>query len=135
MGLDQRDGRTPDQVLRSVLAYLQWRAGDCWRNTSYKDHRQSTDRWDYLSAWHLVQSVRFLSERPELVPALSSTPRPDPEIAKLAMQPRAVLVDELMQLDPTLTSRRMLSHLAKPKLAAMLLRRYADSQTDTRRTA
>ncbi len=78
--------------------------------------RQSPERWEYLSAVRLVESLRYFNPGPQAVLSVSS---PSPK-SKLASKPRAWLVDELMRADASLTDRRILSHLGRPKLAAMV---------------
>ena len=114
-----RSQRTPDQWLRSVIAYLAWRSGDSWLPLSFPDIRNDQERWDYLSAIRLVESIRYTNPaKPTLVPK----PTTD-RSAVLCNQPRAWLVSELLRADRTLTDSKILSHLPRPKLARMLMER------------
>jgi hypothetical protein len=55
--------------------------------------------------------------------AILHPPTPvDPRAPALSLLPRVALVDRLMALDPTLTNRKILNHLQRPKLARMLIR-------------
>lgn len=121
MGSD-RDGRTSDQWLRSVGAYLEWRAGECWRNLARPEHRNSLERWEYLAAARLVDDVRHGEpQRMALaLPVLSPLPSPSRAEIRLALEPRAALVERLMRVNPSLTDKRLLSHLSRPKLAQMI---------------
>jgi hypothetical protein len=55
----ERDHRTGDQWLRSVIAYLEFRAGDSWRNLSNQKLRNSPVRWEALDAIRLIKEVRY----------------------------------------------------------------------------
>jgi hypothetical protein len=72
----ERDGRTGDQILRSVLSYLGWRAGDGWRNINRRSQRWSSLRMDYLAAYFVVSTVRCAPER-----AWSELPPPRPVVS------------------------------------------------------
>ncbi len=131
MGHQERENRTADQWLRSVIGYLEWRAGDCWR--SQRD-RFSPERLEYIAAIRFVQDLRYSEpKQPQLaLPPLSAPcPSPSPVELKLRLKSRAWLVDELLRTDPRLTDRRLLSHLQIDKLAHMLFERTAAA----RRTA
>jgi hypothetical protein len=125
MGLADRANRTSDQLLRSVAAYCQWRAGESWRNVSISYHRKSQQRWDYLDAVRIVETIRrapdelLLPRRlgPVSVPALTSPPRPE---LRYTAWSRRELVAELLRVNPTLTDAKILSHLSTNKLARML---------------
>jgi hypothetical protein len=123
-GMDSRARRTPDQILRSVIDYLTWRAGECWRNLSFPEQRNARDRWDYLSAARLVETVRYGEPKKPVAVAdpLNQIPSPSSLEISLRQKPRAELVRELMRRRADLTDRRLLCHLPRPKLAAMLAR-------------
>lgn len=122
-----QEERTGAQVLRSVLAYLAWRAGSPWRRLSDPKQRNANERWEYLEAARLVRSVYYGAYIPgqpaKLEPALPDPryPEPSPEELELAEKPRPWLVNELLQANHALTDRRLLSRLGRPKLARMLL--------------
>jgi hypothetical protein len=118
----QRKMRTADQWIRSILAYLDWRAGDCWRNLSFREQRSSPSRWEYLNAARLVSDLRYSFPVPAAsLPPPKKPPKPHP-VSKFDSLSRAQLVDRLLQADSRLSSRKLLSGLARPKLAAMLTR-------------
>jgi hypothetical protein len=54
----EKDSRTGDQLLRSVVAYLDWRAGDSWRRLGTHAGRFSPSRLEYLEAIYLINTVR-----------------------------------------------------------------------------
>jgi hypothetical protein len=117
--------RAPDQILRSVIAYCLWRAGESWRNPSSPDNRRNEDRLSYLEAIRVINRVRYEpAHLPEPVPAAAAA-KPSPKEVALAARPRLQLAAELIAADPSLTDRRLLSHLPKHKLAAMLAARRA----------
>jgi hypothetical protein len=116
MGPARPAERTPGQLLKSAEAYCVWRAGLSWR--------PSSDRWDldrvaYLEAAGILRDVVFRETGPQLaLPSLVVPPTPL-EI-RLAARPRACLIDDLLRADPSLTDRKLLSHLPRKKLARML---------------
>ena len=55
---DNFENRSGDQILRSVQAYLEFRAGSSWRNV-VSSERWNPQRLEYLSAIRLIQSLRF----------------------------------------------------------------------------
>jgi hypothetical protein len=69
MQIRERAGRTPDQILRSVIGYCQWRAGECWRNVSTSRFRYDQERWDYTdrklpSRLSIHKLARMLAAQP-----------------------------------------------------------------------
>jgi hypothetical protein len=121
MGTGDRAWRSPDQLLRSVVAYCQWRAGESWRRLSDTSIRNSQDRWDYLTAVRLVESVRNAETRPQLILAETSpSPSPTPKEIQLRRRPRAELADRLMAADLTLNDRGLVGRLPVRKLARMV---------------
>lgn len=133
MGQQHRANRTPDQIIRSVISYLEWRAGESWLNFSDRSQRFDQDRLDYLEALRVVQTARYSEPlKPFLpLPALPTSPSPSKQEQALAGRSRAWLVDELVRADGRLTDRRLLSHLGRPKLAHML----CEARARVRRTA
>ena len=122
--VERHDSRTPDQLIRSVIAYLEWRAGESWRNLTFRADRNDQDRWDYLDAVRLVAKMRYAEpRRPQLVlpgPVTAFRSPNTKQVRELACRPRACLVDRLMRADPSLTDRKILMHLGRLKLAGML---------------
>lgn len=111
--------RSPDEILRSVAAYLEWRAGISWRA------RFDAERGDYLDALRIVSQVRYLPAGLALAAAPLHKPERVPaEVDRLCGWDRSELVAELMAVDPLLTNRKLLSHLSKKKLATMLVDRW-----------
>ncbi len=119
--LPDRTDRTPDQLLRSVAAYCEWRAGEAWRNVSISYHRKSQQRWDYLDALRIVNDVRLRPDvlPPRLSPVSVPAAPPRPELRFMAWS-RHQLVADLLLVDPTLSDGKLLSHLSINKLARML---------------
>lgn len=116
--------RTADQWIRSILIYLEFRAGTAWRNLSRAEQRRNPQYIEYLEAARLVLSVRYAEPRkPQLVLKDETRPKADSRAKRLEALPRNVLFDRLCLLDQTLTDKRLLSHLPRPKLAAMLAER------------
>jgi hypothetical protein len=114
----ERDRRSGSQWLRSIKGYLEWRAGLAWRRG---EDRNSPERWQYLDALRLLNGIG--RPVPAVPPICVMTPKTvqDIRLASLASWPVARLVDQLMQLSPTLTDRRILTHLSRLKLARMLM--------------
>jgi hypothetical protein len=140
LGRDKQDRRTPDQWIRSVLAYLDWRSGDSWRPLSVRTERENSERWAYLEARRIVQSVRYASEPSPVglhvaLPVLNPARRVAPLEAKWAAKPRAEIVAALMAASPALTDHKILSHLPRPKLAKMLCDALAAKPARLERTA
>jgi hypothetical protein len=141
----ERADRTPDQILRSVIGYCQWRAGECWRNVSTSRFRYDQERWDYLDAVRIVHRVRYACPAAlAIVAARGGAQLPDhgrgaappaavpaPELRRYAAWSRGQLVAELVRIDPTYTDRKLLSRLSIHKLARML----ADAVAAQRRFA
>jgi hypothetical protein len=123
----QRDARSPDQWLCSVISYCDWRTGDSWRRRSDRNHREDQDRADWLDASRRVRTIRHLVSPSKFPPVSASV---DSEVTRLASQPRSALVADLMRLDSTLTDSRILLTLGRSKLAAMLWERQT-SRPDT----
>lgn len=118
------DHRTPDQLLRSTIAFCEWRAGESWRRLSDPSQRNDQDRWDWLEAARICQAARYASEgRLEpVLPSNNSSPTPSPLEVLFQNKPRRELADALISLNPELSDRRLLSRLPRPKLARMLAR-------------
>jgi hypothetical protein len=120
---DERDQRTGGQWLRSIAAYMDWRAGTSWR--------RSGDRFHPERLWY-VNGIRCLNglDLAPVIPPATAEASPNTiaitttellQIAIFSARPRAELVEELMILNPALTDRHLLLHLQIPKLARMLL--------------
>jgi len=117
--------RAPDQILRSVIAYCLWRAGESWRNPSSADNRRNEDRLAYVEAIRVINRVRYSPVgEAELVPG-KSEPAPCSQKKAIDSRPRLQLAADLIAADPSLTDQRLLSHLPRHKLAAMLAARRA----------
>jgi hypothetical protein len=119
-----REKRSGRQWVNSVLAYCDYRAGDCWRRLSEREQRDDPDRWAYVDAIRAIHAALSVDLRPALV-TTPAAPRPDPEIARLASKPRAWLADQLLARDPALTDRKLLCRLSRHKLARMVQERTA----------
>jgi hypothetical protein len=134
MGQAERDNRTADQWLKSIIGYLEWRAGECWRRLSCREQRFSPDRLEYLAAIRTISDLRYSSPlQPSLVlPDLFPSPSPSSLELKLRLKSRAWLVDELLRTDPRYTDRKLLMRLQPKKLAHMLA---AATPVTARRTA
>jgi hypothetical protein len=136
MSDQERDRRTAGQWLRAIHAYLEWQTGDSWRRGS---DRNSPERWAYIDAIRCLNEIGVgrqtlaLSSRLEIQPSRSTSL--DIHIAALAGRSSSALVEELMRLRPELTLRRTLMHLAKSKLARMLLDARNAAAETLRRTA
>jgi hypothetical protein len=111
------DGRSGDQWLRSVLGYLAWRAGDDWRRAS---DRFSSERREYLQAARLVLALRNAPVESNAPAAAAGPMKSAPQPPSIDDRSRALIVDELMRLNPALTSRKLLLSLSKAKLIRML---------------
>jgi hypothetical protein len=55
----ERDLRSGDQWILSVLGYLRWRTGDDWRRLHLATERWNETRWYYLHAFKLLNDLRF----------------------------------------------------------------------------
>lgn len=112
-GMDdsERDCRTGSQWMRSVKAYLSWRAGESWRRSS---GRWAPERWAYLDALRLLNGIGLAFASPTPTSCRADTPAPD------SLPSSTALVNELMRLKPELTARRTLLHFKKDKLARMV---------------
>ena len=113
------DGRSGDQWNRSIIAYLEHRAGIPWRNLSRPEHRNAPEYLSYVEAIRLVTRVRYAPERVQV----EAAPATDTRLAVLVRTPRRDLVDALMGIEPKFTDKRLLSHFTKAKLAGMLISR------------
>lgn len=69
-------GRTPIQVVRSVLAYLDWRMGAAWRPLS---HRWHADRLYYLDGARLVIECWNAPAETSAIPVREISPKKPPE--------------------------------------------------------
>lgn len=57
----ERDLRTGDQWLLSVVQYLEFRSGKAWRKLNRADERWNAVRCHYLDGVRLLSSLRYLS--------------------------------------------------------------------------
>lgn len=119
----ERDSRTGPQWLRAIRAYCEFGTGDAWRRLGDGGQRSAPERLWYLSGLRLINSILAGAQaqeapRPQLV---NTRPADDLLLAEIARLPRAELVDGLMKLDSSLTDRKLLSRLQRPKLARMIL--------------
>lgn len=128
--------RTPDQILRSVISYCEFRAGESWRNLFDPAQRHDPERWDWLDAARLCESVRYAPEEriAPVLPRIDEQPSPSPLEVLFRAKPKSQLVDALMMLDPVLTDRALLHRLPRPKLASMLARAYVAAGAGKRET-
>jgi hypothetical protein len=63
-GSDTFDGRTGSEILRSAIAYCEWRAGTSWRKLHVSGQRFHPQRIGYLRAVTLLMQV--LHDSPQL---------------------------------------------------------------------
>jgi hypothetical protein len=121
---DGRDTRNGRQWLDSVRGYLLWRAGSDWRRTTSKDHRYNDDRWWYLNGCRLVNDLLSGTYEAEHQAPVMPFPKPaavDARIKNYCAKSRGWIVAELMRVDPSLTDKKILTHLGREKLARMLV--------------
>jgi hypothetical protein len=130
----ERDRRSAGQWLRAVRAYCEWQSGDSWRRGS---DRNSPERWWYINGIRCLNEIgEELTLRDEITPICVRKTPVDIQIETLAnCSSSSALVEELMLLRPELSARRTLMHLARTKLARMLLDARNMAAADLRRTA
>jgi len=128
LGGPEVDGRSGLQWLKSAIAYCEWRAGLDWRRSS---QRNDPERWYYLDAIRTMTDALYAIPKAPLFALPDFSPSPTPAELKYREWKRSALVTALMQEDPRLTSRRLLMHFTREKLAHMLddLRRCAARET------
>jgi hypothetical protein len=133
MNDEARDRRTGGQWLRSVRAYLEFRSGDSWRRG---EDRNAPERWYYIDGLRTLNGIGQ-EQRYALPLCIRITPQTtrDIQLSTLASHPAKKLVDELMSLNPALTNRHILMHLARLKLARMLVDLRAATPVALERTA
>jgi hypothetical protein len=119
--------------VENALSYLEYQA------SKFRRDRFSADRWWYLNGIRKLNEVFFACPTVSGIelasPRLNASPAPSPLIEKLAMLPRPELVARLLAADPLLTDKRLLLRLARPKLAAMLVRAVEAAPRQERRRA
>lgn len=116
----ERDSRSSGQWLKAILSYLEFGTGDGWRRLSDPAQRNSPERLWYLNGIRAVRTI--LSGAPLPKPFLIPQPLPeDARVRQLSALPRPQLVQELMLANPSLTDKKILLHLSRPKLARLLL--------------
>lgn len=126
----ERDRRTGGQWLRSINSYLEFMAGSAWRRS--EDRFSSPDRKYYIDGIRLLNGI---GREPMYAASLQVVlPRTvlDIHLSALAGNGRAWLVDALMRVNPSLTSRKLLMGLANLKLARMLTAAQAAVQPQAR---
>jgi len=119
--ISEVDGRSAREWVFRAAEYCEWRAGRDSRRVSH--WRWNQDRLDYLSAAALLVDTLMIPERVGIAPALpvlNPAPNHDPRISKLCQCPRSVLVGLLMEADPALSNRKLISGLHREKLASMI---------------
>ena len=123
---DELTGRTGNEWLRSIKAYLAWRAGEPWRDLTRASHRRSPLRWEYLEAIRLIDTHRYAGTDQIETRANVERKAPQPVVPaqKFPSKSRGQLVSELMAIDSTLTNKKILLHLATDKLERMLSERH-----------
>lgn len=115
----QREMRSALQWRKAVVAYLEFMTDDAWRGAS--------DRDDPLRLWYLggIRTMNGISSgKPKLAqPRLYLLPKltiEQSQVASLTEWPRALIVDQLMYLNPLLTDRKLLLRLGRAKLARLV---------------
>ncbi len=133
----ERDQRTGGQWLRAIESYLRFRSGDSWRRLSDPAQRFSPDRLWYIDGIRTLNGFNRAPDRAvESLTAFTPAPIPaDPRLSTLAGEPRLVLVTRLMAADPSLTDKKLLLHLSRPKLARMLCRALDARPAELERSA
>lgn len=128
------DGRTGLEWNRRATEYCEWRSGRAGRRLADPAVRWHQDRIDYLDAVRLLESVRY-SESIHVAETVLEPP-PSAELLKLRQQPRGMLINELLSIDPKITNRKLVSRFRTEKLADMVLsRRIANRQSRKRSVA
>ncbi len=119
-----RDKRSANQWTKSIIAYLEWRAGQAWRYL-YPTQRLTLDHCDYLDAMSLVRGaarreIECEAEKQPPLPLLAAAPVIviPPEI--LGMSHRE-LVDEMLRFDPTFR-RASIQRYKRRKLQLIVMR-------------
>lgn len=132
VGVDdsERDRRTSGQWLRSIKAYLEFMAGLAWRRA--EDRFTSPDREYYVDAIRFLNGIGRESSLAASPQAVTRKTALDIHLATLAGNGRAWLVDQLMRVNPALTSRKLLMGFQNLKLARMLVEARAALQPQAR---
>ena len=139
LGCAVREKRTGVQWVKSVIGYLEWRAGESWRRLSDPEQRFDPERWDYLAAARAVHQAFYRDEQESrlhfALPVLNPAPAPLPGELELAELPRKTLVAALMRENSRLSNEKILKSLKRRKLARMLseLRAKAAAEPERRR--
>lgn len=116
----ERDRRTAEQWRRSILQYLEFRAGEPWRHLGDPSQRFSAERHWYLNAYRETIQAQFA----ECVESETPTPiaaRDDARSETLLKEPKAKILDRLLAADSMISDRRIISGLGKRKLISMLI--------------
>jgi len=119
-GVDDRSGR---QILESARDYCAWRSTRGKHGSLTHLQRFHHDRLWYLNGVTGITDAMYAPQPVAIaiaLPVLDLAPSLDPRIGALAGLPRADLVQQLLNADPSLTSRKLLLGLQKIKLAALL---------------
>ena len=128
----ERDRRSCQQWLRSILSYLEFRSGASWRRLSDPEQRWNPERLDYLVAIRKVQSI---IAGQSLSLELLNKKTDDVRVGRLAVMGRDWLVTELLRANPSLTDRKILFRLRCVKLARMLVEARDRAAQPLQRTA
>jgi hypothetical protein len=131
----ERESRTGLQWIKAIHAYLEFRCGDGWRRLSDPAQRYNPERDWYLNGIRTLNGIRSF---PAPTPYIHIVPCPTPDelrIAALAEQPRAWLVDNLLNLNPALTDRKLLMGLHRRKLACLVIAAGDIAPAELERTA
>jgi hypothetical protein len=106
---------------KAVVGYLEYRAGNTWRNLNKENMRNSPRRSEYQDALRLVIKAWCavpIENKPVLVKKPSARDRMVQSVTK---QPRGWIISELMRARPELTNEKLLRGLRTEKLAGMLV--------------
>ena len=117
---DTFDGRTGTQIIKSTIAYLDFRSGSAWRSSSTGD-RFNPDRIDYLAAIHILLGTLHAPTVNISIPISPAKADDDPRLTELTRLTRPELVRRLFRMRPDLNPE-ILGHLQRIKLAGMLIR-------------
>jgi len=124
----ERDRRSGGQWLRAILSYLEFGAGDAWRRLSDPEQRNSPERLWYLGGIRTINGIEtcqpVISQPATFTESPTTNTTVDARLSTLAGEPRLCLVDRLMAADHSLTDKKILLHLSRPKLAQMLCRAW-----------
>ena len=112
----ERDRRSGGQWLRSIRAYLNFRAGCSWRRLGSPQDRNSPEYSWYIGGIRTLNGIEAGANQPHPMRVVNRPSASSP----LCTQSRESLVATLMAHRPDLTDKKILSHLPRPKLARMV---------------